>query len=177
MKKLIFLTLTFFTSAAFAVGEKDDICHREGNGLYHMVNVSTAAFPAHLNHGDLLPNSNIPSMPGKKVNENCEIVDVPSCPCDFSIPTLAELGFDGASLYVCWDTIDSNTLDLLRIRALDEETRNIVYGVEFIRQDVRDCATLTNNGNLRITGLTDEELESCRGMLNDAILEFDIPPC
>ena len=39
---------------AFA-GEKADVCHLEGNGFYHLINVSVNALPAHLAHGDGIP--------------------------------------------------------------------------------------------------------------------------
>ena len=46
-------------TAASAVGQpqgKVDICHRTGNGSLHVINVSANALPAHLRHGDLLPD-------------------------------------------------------------------------------------------------------------------------
>lgn len=35
---------------------KQDVCHQEGNGSYHVINVSMNAVPAHLRHGDVLPD-------------------------------------------------------------------------------------------------------------------------
>lgn len=35
---------------------KQDVCHLTGNGSYHMINVSVNALPAHLRHGDVLPD-------------------------------------------------------------------------------------------------------------------------
>lgn len=35
---------------------KVDICHLTGNGSYHIINVSANAMPAHLAHGDVLPD-------------------------------------------------------------------------------------------------------------------------
>jgi hypothetical protein len=35
---------------------KQDICHQTGNGSYHLINVSGNAVPAHLRHGDVLPD-------------------------------------------------------------------------------------------------------------------------
>src|SRR6478609_1787111 len=36
-------------------GERVNVCHREGNGTYHVINVSVNALPAHLAHGDIYP--------------------------------------------------------------------------------------------------------------------------
>ena len=44
---------------ATAVGSpqgKVDVCHVTGNGSYHLINVSANALPAHLGHGDVLPD-------------------------------------------------------------------------------------------------------------------------
>jgi hypothetical protein len=46
-------------SAATVMGApqgKVDVCHLTGNGSYHMINVSANALPAHLRHGDVLPD-------------------------------------------------------------------------------------------------------------------------
>jgi hypothetical protein len=32
------------------------VCHQTGNGSYHVINVSMNAVPAHLRHGDVLPD-------------------------------------------------------------------------------------------------------------------------
>jgi hypothetical protein len=44
---------------ASAQGEplgKVDVCHRTGNGAFHEINISRNALPAHLAHGDVLPD-------------------------------------------------------------------------------------------------------------------------
>ncbi|MEK7225563.1 MAG: hypothetical protein AAB221_07760, partial [Bacteroidota bacterium] len=33
-----------------------DICHREGNGTWHTITISIDALPAHLAHGDMVPD-------------------------------------------------------------------------------------------------------------------------
>jgi hypothetical protein len=37
-------------------GGKQDVCHQKGNGDYVLINVSVNAVPAHLGHGDVLPD-------------------------------------------------------------------------------------------------------------------------
>ncbi len=66
-KKLIITTLTLLAavslvsygfisvSAKPAPEKKVDICHIEGNGSYHLINVSTNAQQAHIDHGDAVP--------------------------------------------------------------------------------------------------------------------------
>ena len=61
--------------AVAAPADKVDVCHREGNGSYHLINVSENALPAHLAHGDGLPDGPVPGMEGKKFDENCNVVD------------------------------------------------------------------------------------------------------
>ncbi len=46
-------------STATAVGRSQDkvnVCHVTGNGSYHEINISADALPAHLKHGDVLPD-------------------------------------------------------------------------------------------------------------------------
>lgn len=46
-------------TTATAVGQpqgKVDVCHRTGNGSFHEINISGNALPAHLRHGDMLPD-------------------------------------------------------------------------------------------------------------------------
>ena len=46
-------------STANVVGQpldKVNVCHRTGNGSFHEINISQNALPAHLKHGDVLPD-------------------------------------------------------------------------------------------------------------------------
>lgn len=62
-------------------GPKVSLCHREGNGSYHHIEVSSRAEDAHRAHGDAPPFAPVPGQPGKFFNEACEVVDFcPGCP-------------------------------------------------------------------------------------------------
>jgi hypothetical protein len=52
------LLLVVLATGAFAGGnnEKTTLCHVTGNGSYHQITVSVHAVPAHLAHGDVLPD-------------------------------------------------------------------------------------------------------------------------
>jgi hypothetical protein len=63
--KRLFLTLLFpaillvvLATGAIAGGnnEKVTLCHVTGNGSFHQITVSVHAMPAHLRHGDVLPD-------------------------------------------------------------------------------------------------------------------------
>lgn len=73
-------TKTTATSGTKKVSKasKVDVCHKTGNGSYHLINISRSALPAHLNnHGDGFPNDWVPNEPGKKFSSNCTIIEVP----------------------------------------------------------------------------------------------------
>ena len=55
---------------------KVDVCHREGNGSFHLINVSGNALPAHLAHGDGQPGGGVPGDPNKEFDGACGQVDV-----------------------------------------------------------------------------------------------------
>jgi hypothetical protein len=57
--------------------DKVDVCHKRGNGTFILINISRNALPAHLTHGDGLPDGWVPDQPGKKLTTTCSIVDVP----------------------------------------------------------------------------------------------------
>ncbi len=56
--------------------DKVDVCHRTGNGSFHLINISGNALPAHLAHGDGLPGELI-SGTHTKFDSNCSLVVVP----------------------------------------------------------------------------------------------------
>jgi hypothetical protein len=56
---------------------KVDVCHRRGNGTFIMINVNGNALPAHLRHGDGVPNGWVPNQPGKKFTATCSITVIP----------------------------------------------------------------------------------------------------
>lgn len=67
-------TLLFVSAVAAAPAEKVDVCHLEGNGSYHLINISDNAYPAHVEHGDASPGEAVPGMPGFKFAEDCSFV-------------------------------------------------------------------------------------------------------
>jgi hypothetical protein len=54
-------------------GQKVDLCHRTGNGSFHLINVSISAEPAHLAHGDGRPGGAVPGSPGRTFGANCSV--------------------------------------------------------------------------------------------------------
>jgi hypothetical protein len=51
---------------------KLQLCHRTGNGSYHLINVSVNAEPAHRGHGDGEIGDPVPGDPTLRFDENCE---------------------------------------------------------------------------------------------------------
>lgn len=81
MKKLACLLMAVCLLAAVvpiaivgAKAEKVDVCHKEGNGSYHLINISDSAFDAHIAHGDAAPGQAVPDMEGYVFSEDCEPV-------------------------------------------------------------------------------------------------------
>jgi len=52
----VIVMLAFTASALAAPGGKVDICHWSNGQGFHEINVSVNAMPAHLRHGDVLPD-------------------------------------------------------------------------------------------------------------------------
>jgi hypothetical protein len=54
-------------------GPKVQLCHRTGNGSYHLIEVSVNAEPAHRAHGDAKIGEAVPGSPGKVVGAGCSV--------------------------------------------------------------------------------------------------------
>jgi len=53
---------------------KVELCHRTGNGQYHLIEVSISAEPAHRAHGDAKVGEPVPGSPGKVFSASCGVV-------------------------------------------------------------------------------------------------------
>jgi uncharacterized repeat protein (TIGR01451 family) len=54
-------------------GPKVQLCHRTGNGSYHLIEVSINAEPAHRAHGDGKIGESVPGSPGKVFGTGCVV--------------------------------------------------------------------------------------------------------
>jgi len=54
-------------------GPKVQLCHRTGNGSYHLIEVSISAEPAHRAHGDAKIGEAVPGNPGKVFDSGCNV--------------------------------------------------------------------------------------------------------
>jgi hypothetical protein len=52
---------------------KVTLCHKTGNGSFHLITVGAPAEPAHLAHGDGKPGGPVPGQPGKIFGPTCSI--------------------------------------------------------------------------------------------------------
>ena len=57
-----------------AAESKVNVCHREGNGSFHLITVASSAVPAHRQHGDALPGQPVPGKPGFTFDAACQEV-------------------------------------------------------------------------------------------------------
>lgn len=63
----------FGQAAVDQEGPKVELCHRTGNGSYHLIEVSTSAEPAHRAHGDGKIGEAVPGSPGKVFAAGCAV--------------------------------------------------------------------------------------------------------
>jgi hypothetical protein len=56
-----------------AEGPKVQLCHRTGNGSYHLIEVSVSAEPAHRAHGDGKIGEAVPGNPGRVFQAGCAV--------------------------------------------------------------------------------------------------------
>ena len=53
--------------------QKVQICHRTGNGSFHIIEISVSAVPAHRAHGDGMVGEAVPGSPGKVFTATCGV--------------------------------------------------------------------------------------------------------
>lgn len=76
-KTLIALLVCFslvFSISALAQTRKVDICHSDGKGFFHKINISRNALPAHIAHGDAIPGDAVPGLSGYEFDSDCQAV-------------------------------------------------------------------------------------------------------
>jgi hypothetical protein len=71
-------TSTDFTAASnTAPEEKVQVCHKTGNGSFHLISISINAESAHIAHGDGEPGDPVPNMTGFIFGDNCTPTTAP----------------------------------------------------------------------------------------------------
>lgn len=63
------LACTVVSSRAFA--QKVQVCHKTGNGSFHLITIDMNALAAHTSHGDGKPGDPVPNNPGFIFGPNC----------------------------------------------------------------------------------------------------------
>ena len=64
---------SFYFGMAVQAEAKVQLCHRTGNGSYHMIEVSVNAEPAHRAHGDAKAGEAVPGSPGRMFTADCSV--------------------------------------------------------------------------------------------------------
>ncbi len=64
---------SYYFGASVENTQKVEICHRTGNGSYHLIDVSINAEPAHRAHGDARPGEAVPGDPGHRFTASCAV--------------------------------------------------------------------------------------------------------
>jgi len=96
------LTLVITGFAAAASPANVNVCHSEGNGSYHLININENALPDHLGHGDGQPADPVPGLDGKVFAEDCSVIDAAPDNIYDSIPAIypgsfPSLGYEATS--------------------------------------------------------------------------------
>jgi hypothetical protein len=167
-----------------AASPKVDVCHREGDGSYHLITVAYQAVNAHLNHGDALPGDLVPGNPGARFDDTCAQVAASICPCDFSLAGLAAGGIDGSQdEELCYYEGRAEgraqmltQADRITLSRKGDSLLAASTGVSFCRTLVVNEARPQERRIIEVTPLTEPQITACATDLRDAASELGANP-
>lgn len=73
----IAMSTGFTAASSTAPEEKVQVCHKTGNGSFHLISISINAESAHVAHGDGQPGDPVPNMAGFIFGDNCTPTTAP----------------------------------------------------------------------------------------------------
>lgn len=130
---------------AAAGGTKVDVCHIEGNGDFHLININENAYQTHVDHGDASPGEPVPGMPGMKFGDDCipqDIQPVLVTEGSFSNPYSGKVLTTGFSVYEEWESTYSGT-------------GSYSYGSNSFSLDITDACIDEAGGEVTVRGTAD----------------------
>jgi hypothetical protein len=116
----IFLAVLAFTAASSqAFAQKVLVCHKTGNGSFHLISIDINGLSAHISHGDGKPGDPIPDDPGFIFGPNCTPTVAP--PPELAIGCYTVLStFPG--------TVYSGNSDVFYMGPIDTEGNTTIFG-------------------------------------------------
>jgi hypothetical protein len=73
----IAMSTDFTAASSTAPEDKVQVCHKTGNGSFHLISISINAESAHIAHGDGRPGDPVPNMAGFIFGDNCTPTTAP----------------------------------------------------------------------------------------------------
>lgn len=105
---VVMLSLVVAGGASAKQDSKVEVCHKTGNGSFHMISISSSALDAHLAHGDGMPGQAVPGQPGKVFGADCSIASTgqgePALPPPATTPPNANKAGKTNKVDVCHKT-------------------------------------------------------------------------
>jgi hypothetical protein len=159
------LSLGLMSPALVSAGQnKVDVCHSEGNGSYHLINIAEPAYPSHVSHGDAGVGEPVPGNEGFVFDEDCNLVEAVSCPCDYSDTNYIALG--GGVSGACY-LVQSDTKAVL--------SSNVSF---FVDDNVDECIIVVDGHVIVVVnGLSDGEMSACVQEIVSTASVLGIPGC
>src|ERR1044072_107731 len=88
----IAMSTDFTAASSSAPEEKVQVCHKTGNGSFHLISISINAESAQTAHGDGRPGDPVPNMAGFIFGDNCTPTTAP--PADLALGCYRFSGID-----------------------------------------------------------------------------------
>ena len=98
MAAVLAFTVAATSASAQAQPQKVQVCHKTGNGTFHLITISVNAQPAHVAHGDGQPGDPVPNMDGFIFGPNC--TPTPAPPPELPIGCYASRATNADTFYM-----------------------------------------------------------------------------
>jgi hypothetical protein len=149
--------------------EKQDLCHSEGNGTWHIITIPEPAWQTHYDHGDAGVGEEVPGVEGYVFDEECNLVEVvvDECPCDFS-----EAGYLALNADESRECYDDNT-------GVELTVGDRQHNGDFLWLSIGNYCTVYDDGFPAgsVFGLTAAEEAACRQDIFAVVTSLNIPAC
>jgi len=171
------LSLGLLSQATVLAGQtKVDVCHLEGNGEYHLINIAEPAYQTHVDHGDAKVGEPVPGKGWLVFAEDCSMELACPCSYDSGTPRFSSFLESVTNEIHCIDINESGSVNIL---LADPEEGEFVAATDTGANGEGACGYYNWSESViqELYPITVEEGIACLYLLSDVAEAAALPYC